>query len=91
MDTVNAVVDDEMTPEMEQNLAGNDAGRAFAYRHIMDKINLFIQEYRRNGYGEDFVAGFIDGVNDVTGGSISLDMDSEEEDPATDDPEDLDS
>ena len=60
-----------------QNLSGNEAGRAFAQRHIIDKMNLFIDEYRRNGYTEDFINGYVDGINDVTGGVIALDTDEE--------------
>lgn len=62
---------------IEINLAGNDAGRAFAHRHIIEKMNLFIDEYRRNGYTEDFIKGFVDGINDVTGGVIYLDRGEE--------------
>ena len=64
---------DEAYNEMvERNLEGNDAGRAFADRHILQKMNLFIDEYRKNGYSEDFIRGFVDGINDVTGGVIYL-------------------
>jgi hypothetical protein len=63
----------EYTEQMvEDNLHGNEAGRAFARRHIIDKMNLFIEEYRRNGYSENFIAGYVDGINDVTGGVIYL-------------------
>ena len=63
----------------EQNLSGNEAGRAFAQRHIIDKMNLFIDEYRRNGYSEDFISGYVDGINDVTGGVIALDFQTDDE------------
>lgn len=72
------------TEEMvEENLHGNDAGRAFARKHIIEKMNLFIDEYRRNGYSENFVAGFVDGLNDVTGGNIGF-YDDEETDELLD-------
>jgi len=64
---------------IEENLQGNDTGRAFARRHIIDKMNLFIEEYRRNGYSENFIAGYVDGINDVTGGVIYLSPDEDEE------------
>lgn len=57
---------------IEDALNGRDAGETFAQRHIIEKINLFIDEYRRNGYSEEYVQGFIDGVNEMTGDSISL-------------------
>ena len=90
MDFLNQVEDmvmeetEEVTPETLDNLNGNMAGAAFARRHIVDKINLFLEEYRRNGYTENFVSGFIDGVNDVTGGRISLVIDECPEGEAAD-------
>ena len=81
----------EYTEEMvEENLHGNDAGRAFARKHIIEKMNLFIDEYRRNGYSENFVAGFVDGINDVTGGVIYLAPDDEETADLLDNPPDSD-
>jgi hypothetical protein len=62
---------------MEQNLDGMEAGRAFAHRHIIDKMNLFIKVYREKNYSEFFVEGFIDGINEVTGGTIHLSSDEE--------------
>lgn len=73
MDTQTETVEEVLSPETEQNLQGNDAGRAFAHKHIIEKMNLFIDEYRRNGYDEWFISGFVDGINDVTGGVIYLD------------------
>ena len=55
---------------IEENLHGNDSGQAFAMKHIIEKMNLFIDEYRRNGYSENFVNGFIDGINEVTGANL---------------------
>jgi hypothetical protein len=79
-ETVESSEMSEYTEQMvEENLNGNEAGQAFAHRHIIQKINMFLDEYRRNGYSEDFVAGFIDGVNKVTGGSIIITVDDEEE------------
>jgi len=57
---------------LEDNLNGVEAGEAFAHRHIIEKMNLFIDEYRKNGYTEDFISGFLDGVNNITGGAIHL-------------------
>lgn len=79
MDTQAETVERATEEEIEQNLEGNDAGRAFANRHIIEKMNLFIDEYRRNGYSEDFISGFVDGINDVTGGVIYLSPGDEEE------------
>ena len=76
MDSVQIEADD-LDEATIQNLDGNEAGRAFAQRHIIDKMNLFIDEYRRNGYSEDFISGYVDGINDVTGGVIALDTDEE--------------
>ena len=42
---------------IEDNLRGNDAGQAFARKHIIEKMNLFLDEYRRNQreeYDESF-------------------------------------
>jgi len=72
--------DEEMSPEVEENLNGNEAGRVFAQRHIIDKINTFLDVYRREGYSENFIAGFLDGINDTTGGHIGLVVDDEESD-----------
>jgi len=74
---------------IEENLHGNDSGQAFAMKHIIEKMNLFIDEYRRNGYSENFVNGFIDGINEVTGGNISL-TDDEETADLLDNPPDSD-
>lgn len=84
MDNMDIQIDSSEVSEyseqvMEDNLNGNDAGQAFARRHIIEKMNLFIEEYRRNNYSEDFVAGFVDGINDVTGSCISLQHDEETE------------
>ena len=75
---VHSAVDPEHERLMEDHMNGEDAGRAFAHRHILEKMNLFFEEYRRNGYSEAFVEGFIEGVNDVTGGSINLVRDDEQ-------------
>ena len=64
---------------IEENLQGNEAGRVFAQRHILDKINLFLSEYRRNNYSENYISGFLDGINDTTGGYIQLVTDEDEE------------
>ena len=80
MDATDLVVEaEELSPEMEDLLNGHTAGEQFAARHIMEKINMFLQEYRRNGYSESFLSGFIDGINDVTGGAIVLGGDEDEE------------
>ena len=73
----------EMTEYSEQmvedSLHGNEAGQAFARKHIIEKMNLFLDEYRRNGYDEWFIKGFVDGVNDVTGGVIYLEENEADE------------
>ena len=74
---------------IEDNLRGNDAGQAFARKHIIEKMNLFLDEYRRNGYSEDFVAGFVEGLNDVTEGNIGF-YDDEETADLLDNPPDSD-
>jgi hypothetical protein len=71
---------EEMSAETEQNLEGNEAGRVFAQRHILDKVTLFVDEYRRQGYTEDFISGFLDGINDTTGAWIHLEDNDEESD-----------
>ena len=72
--------DDDLTDEerlaIEDNLNGLEAGQTFAHRHIIDKVNTFIDVYRSKGYSEDFIEGFIDGINEITGGFISLTNDS---------------
>lgn len=65
---------------IDDNIDGNEAGRAFAHRHILAKINTFIDVYRSKKYSENFIEGFIEGVNDVTGGFITLDSETEEVD-----------
>jgi len=42
--------------------AGNDAGAKFVEHHVIQKLNLFVEEYRRNGYDEYFVDGFVNGI-----------------------------
>jgi len=70
----NVFVDEtELSADDVDVMNGFEAGEAFARRHIVDKLNLFIDEYRRNGYSETYVRSFIDGMNDVTGGNICLD------------------
>ncbi len=78
----------DLSPEDEQTLEGFQAGEAFAHAHIIKKINLFMEEYRRNGYSEEFICGFIDGINEVTGGTIRLDAGEVEEE--LDNPSDSD-
>jgi len=77
---------------VEDNLHGNEAGQAFARKHIIEKMNLFLDEYRRNGYDEWFIKGFVDGVNDVTGGVIYLEENEadEETEELLDNPPDSD-
>jgi hypothetical protein len=76
------VIDWEETPEERDNLNGMEAGRAFAHRHIIEKMNLFIEEYRRNNYSDIFVEGFVDGINEVTGGNIHLEAGVDDEQAA---------
>lgn len=82
MDIVTEQIDNSEMSEyteqaIEDTVFGNDTGQNFAWEHIIKKMNIFIDEYRRNGYSEDFVNGFIEGINDVTGGNISLSVDEE--------------
>lgn len=42
--------------------AGNDAGAKFVEHQVIEKLNLFVEEYRRNGYDEYFVDGFVNGI-----------------------------
>lgn len=64
--------DDEYTQEDEDRLKGEDAGKVFAQRHIIEKMNLFIKVYREKGWSMEFIEGFVEGINQVTGGTISL-------------------
>lgn len=64
--------DDEYTQEDEDRLKGEDAGKVFAQRHIIEKMNLFIKVYREKGWSMEFIEGFVDGINKITGGTISL-------------------
>lgn len=77
IDEVDETVDEEYpedwTSEDEDRFNGEEAGTVFAQRHILDKINLFMEEYRRNNYSEEFIDGFLEGINGVTGGSITID------------------
>lgn len=66
------VEQEDWTQQDEDRFNGEEAGTVFAQRHILDKINLFLEEYRRNNYSEDFVEGFIEGINGVTGGNITV-------------------
>lgn len=79
MDTQTETVEMATEQEIEDNLNGNDAGREFARKHIIEKMNLFMEVYRREGYSEDFISGFVDGINDVTGGVIYLEPDEGDE------------
>ena len=66
--------------EVEDRINGGMAGQEFAHRHIIGKMNIFMEEYRRNGFSEEFIAGYVEGINEVTGGNIGLDAgDSDEE------------
>lgn len=87
MDIVTEQIDSSEMSEyteqvLEDTVFGNDTGQNFAWEHIIKKMNLFIDEYRRNGYSEDFVNGFIEGINDVTGGNISLEESEVDEETA---------
>lgn len=64
--------DENYTVEDEDRLQGEEAGKTFAQRHILDKMNLFIKVYREKGWSMEFISGFVDGINEITGGSISL-------------------
>lgn len=61
--------EEEDTTPAEDDLAsmsaGHDAGKVFVDRHIVEKLNLFVEEYRRNGYDEYFVDGFVRGIRDA--------------------------
>lgn len=61
---------EDWTREDEDRFNGDAAGVAFAQRHVVDKINLFIEEYRRNKYSEEFIEGFLQGINDSLGSNI---------------------
>lgn len=58
--------------DIEERMNGMDAGRAFADRHILEKITLFSKVYRDKKYSESFIEGFVDGINEVIGSSIYL-------------------
>ena len=61
---------EDWTREDEDRFSGGEAGVAFAQRHVLDKINLFIEEYRRNKYSEEFIEAFLQGINDTLGSNI---------------------
>lgn len=80
VESLDVVIDsDDLSPEDEQTIEGHQTGEAFAHKHIIGKMNIFMEEYRRNGYSEQFICGFINGINDVTGGTIRLDAGEVEE------------
>lgn len=86
---VNFQIDsDGLSHEEQQTIEGFQVGEAFAHNHIIRKMNLFMEEYRRNGYSEEFISGFVDGINEVTGGTIRLD--AGEVDGELDNPSDSD-
>ena len=63
---------EEWTAEDEDRFNGEEAGVVFAQRHVMDKVNLFIEEYRRNNFSEAFIEGFVSGVNSGLGSNMSI-------------------
>lgn len=66
------VEQEDWTQQDEDLFNGEEAGVSFAQRHITEKIIMFVQEYRRNNYSEDFVAGFLNGINGAVEGNIRL-------------------
>lgn len=64
----NMEYDADWTEADEQRRQGWEAGEVFINRHIVSKINLFLDVYRKKGYSEDFIAGFIDGLSDAATG-----------------------
>lgn len=69
---------EDWTKEDEDRFNGEEAGVAFAQRHILDKITLFVKVYREKGYSEAFIEGFMEGINGNIGGNIFLDANDEE-------------
>ena len=64
--------DENYSEADEDRLNGATAGQQFAQRHIFGKIDLFVKVYREKGWSEEFISGFIDGINDATGATICL-------------------
>lgn len=71
--------DEDYTQEDEDHLNGENAGKVFAQRHILDKMNLFIKVYHEKGWSMEFIEGFVDGINKVTGGTIRLNQEETDE------------
>lgn len=55
-------VTEEWTQEDEDRWQGGWAAENFINNHIINKINLFLDVYRKKGYSEAFCQGFMDGV-----------------------------
>lgn len=55
-------VTEEWTQEDEDRWQGGWAGENFINNHIINKINLFLDVYRKKGYSQAFIEGFMDGV-----------------------------
>lgn len=60
--------DEDWTEEQENRRQGYEAGEVFINRHIVNKINVFLEIYRGKGYSENFISGFIDGISDAAQG-----------------------
>lgn len=55
-------VTEEWSQEDEDRWQGEWAAENFINNHIINKINLFLDVYRKKGYSEAFCQGFMDGI-----------------------------
>lgn len=63
-----------MTEQELDYSRGYDFGRQFAEFHLLQRMRDRITESRRDGNTQDFIDGFVDGVNDLTGGITTYDF-----------------